>query len=206
MYNPGHFTESDSDEIGRILEDHPLATLVASAPGGLVANHLPLVRREALLFGHVALANPLHADIADGSAVLAIFQGGDAYISPNWYPTKTVTHRVVPTWNYQVVHVHGRIKWLHEPAAKRRIVSMLTNRHEQTLNGPEAWKMADAPADYLAEMIDKIVAFEIAIERIEAKSKLNQNHPAENRIAVSNTLAQLGETELAHVMGRSLPE
>lgn len=206
MYNPGHFTESDPDEIGRILEDHPLATLVASSTSGLVANHLPLVRRDALLFGHVALANPLHADIANGAAVLAIFKGGDAYISPNWYPTKTATHRVVPTWNYQVAHVHGRIRWLHEPAAKRRIVSLLTNRHERALNGPDAWKMADAPADYLAEMIDKIVAFEIAIERIEAKSKLNQNHPAENRIAVSNKLAALGATELAQAMGRSLPE
>lgn len=202
MYTPAHFSEANPDEIERLISAHPLAAVVADTPGGLCANHLPLLRSGDKLTGHVALANDMHTEVQDGAPVLAIFQGGDAYVSPNWYPSKSETHRAVPTWNYQVVHIHGHIRWLREAAAKRRIVSLLTNRHEKALNGEGAWKMGDAPADYLEDMTGKIVALEISIERVEAKSKLNQNHPGENRRAVADEFAARGQDELAAAMRR----
>ncbi|WP_430512359.1 FMN-binding negative transcriptional regulator [Pannonibacter phragmitetus] len=202
MYTPAHFAESDPDEIERLISAHPLAAVVALTPDGLCANHLPLLRAGSKLIGHVALANVIHEDVADGAPVLAIFQGGDAYVSPNWYPSKAETHRAVPTWNYQVIHVHGHIRWLRDGAAKRRIVSLLTSRHEKALNGEGGWKMGDAPADYLEDMISKIVALEISIGRIEAKSKLNQNHPEANRRAVAEEFAARGKEELAGAMRR----
>lgn len=202
MYTPAHFAEGDADEIERLISTHPLATVVAVTPDGLSANHLPLLRSGSKLTGHVALANSIHEEVADGAPVLAIFQGADAYVSPNWYPSKAETHQAVPTWNYQVVHVHGYIRWLRDAAAKRRVVSLLTSRHEKALNGEGAWKMGDAPADYLEDKISNIVALEITIGRIEAKSKLNQNHPESNRRAVAGEFAARGEDELADVMRR----
>lgn len=202
MYTPEHFAEADPEEIDRLISAHSLAAVVAATAGGLCANHLPLLRSGDKLAGHVALANAMHEDVPDGAPVLAIFRGSDAYVSPNWYPSKAETHRAVPTWNYQMVHVHGHIRWLREPAAKRRAVSLLTSRHEKALNGEGAWKMGDAPADYLEDMISKIVALEISIERIEAKSKLNQNHPEANRRAVAREFSARGEDELAGAMRR----
>ena len=206
MYTPAHFAEADPDEIECLISAFPLAAVVADTPGGLCANHLPLLLSGDRLTGHVALANAMHEEVPDGAPVLAIFRGADAYVSPNWYPSKAETHRAVPTWNYQVVHVHGHIRWLREAAAKRRIVSLLTSRFEKPLNGEGAWKMGDAPADYLEDMISKIVALEISILRIEAKSKLNQNHPEANRQAVAQELAARGADHLAAAMRRKSGE
>jgi transcriptional regulator len=190
MYSPAHFTETDPQVIAAVLTDHPLATLVAQTDAGLVANHIPLMRDGADVIGHVALANDLHRDLPDGRAVLAIFGAGEAYVSPNWYPSKAATHRAVPTWNYRVVHVHGVLTWAREAAQKRRVVHRLTAMMEGRVNGARGWRMGDAPADYMAGMIDSIVAFRIAITRVQAKSKLSQNRTAEDRAGVVQGLGQ----------------
>jgi transcriptional regulator len=191
MYSPAHFTETDPAVIDAVLSAHPLATLVAQTGAGLVANHIPLLHEGDALIGHVALANDLHRDLPDGAPVLAIFGAGDAYVSPNWYPSKAATHRAVPTWNYRVVHVHGTLDWLRDVAAKRRVVHRLTAMMEGRVNGAQGWRMGDAPADYMAGMIDNIVAFRIAITRVQAKSKLSQNRTAEDRAGVVRGLGQM---------------
>ena len=92
------------------------ATLVASGPDGLLANHIPmLLAPDDRLIGHVAAANEIYRVIGEIAAVLAVFSGEDGYASPNWYPGKAAHQRVVPTWNYRVVHVHGRISFIHDP-------------------------------------------------------------------------------------------
>jgi transcriptional regulator len=206
MYSPAHFTETDPQVIDCVLSDYPLATLVAQTGAGLAANHIPLLRDGADLVGHVALANDLHRDLADGSAVLAIFGAGDAYVSPNWYPSKAATHRAVPTWNYRVVHVHGRLTWSHATRDKRRAVHLLTAMMERRVNGPEGWRMGDAPADYLAGMLDAIVAFRITIDRVQAKSKLSQNRDAPDRAGVAAALRDQGRHDLAQGVASPDPE
>lgn len=201
MYNPAHFTLSDPDEIARLMAAFPLAALVAQTPGGLVANHLPLLRQGEALIGHVALANDLHRDLAEGAPVLAIFTAGDAYVSPNWYPSKAQTHRAVPTWNYRAVHVHGTLHWSHAARDKRRAVSLLTTHHERAVNGDAGWRMGDAPPDFLDDKLAQIVAFRLAITRIEAKAKLNQNRSAEDVAAVAHALGDAGQTTMARAMG-----
>lgn len=135
-----------------------------------------------------------------GGRLLAIFGGEDSYVSPNWYPGKAAHHKVVPTWNYRVVHLHGRITFGHDEKSKRAIVGRLTTRFEREMNGNAAWKMADAPADFMTEQLQAIVGMRIEIDRVEAKSKLSQNRAPEDFDAVTDRLDQLGRDDLARRM------
>lgn len=206
MYVPPHFQEIDQAEIAAIIERAPLACIVAQTSDGLIANHVPLLAApDGSLVGHVALANDMHRLIADGQQVLAIFRGDDAYVSPNFYPSKPEHHRHVPTWNYQVVHVHGAIGFRHDTQAKRAAVGLLTRIHERRVNGANAWRMADAPADYMAQMLDSIVAFRIDVQRTLAKSKLSQNRAERDYRGAIAGLRATGHKALAEQMERRLP-
>jgi len=176
MYIPPHFLEIDPAEIKAVIETAPLACLVAQTATGLIANHLPLLAApDGTLIGHVALANDMHRLVTEGQEVMAVFRGEDAFVSPNFYPSKAEHHRHVPTWNYQAVHIHGTITFQHDDHSKRAAVALLTRIHERRVNGEGAWRMADAPADYMEQMLANIVAFRIAVTRTLAKSKLSQN-------------------------------
>lgn len=203
MYLPDHFAESDPAEIGAIMEGAPLACVVAQTAAGLVANHLPLLAApDGTLIGHVALANAMHRQMDAGQEVLAIFRGHDAYVSPNSYPTKAEHHRHVPTWNYQVVHVHGTITFQHDVARKRAAVGLLTRLHERRRNGDAAWRMADAPRDYMDDMLAAIVAFRIAPLRVLAKSKLSQNRVDVDHAGAVAGVQAAGHAALAARMAR----
>jgi transcriptional regulator len=199
MYVPKHFAETRIEVLHGLIRDYPFAAVVANTVDGLVANHLPFERVGGALHGHVARGNELAR--LDGAEVLAIFQGPDGYISPNWYPTKQETHREVPTWNYAVAHVHGRLKVVADAAWLRALLERLTDRHEAA--EPQPWHVADAPADHVEKMLPAIVGIEIAIERIEGKFKLSQNHPERNRLGVVAGLRRRdgdGDAELAALM------
>lgn len=200
MYLPEAFRETDIEAIRETVAAFPLCTLIAHAADGLIANHLPVMLEEERLLGHIARANTLHEQVPDDSAVLAIFQGGDAYVSPNWYPSKPRHHRHVPTWNYRVVHVHGRIRYYRDETSKRRIVARLTRVHEEATNGDQGWRMADAPPDYIESMLDAIVGIEVIVDRIEGKSKLSQNREAEDFSSVAGELDARGHATLASRM------
>jgi len=207
MYLPSPFTETDQAEVSALIDGYPLATLVCTGPDGMLANHIPMLRDgDHGLVGHIALANDLHRLVGDGAPALAMFGGEDSYISPNWYPGKAAHHKVVPTWNYRVVHVHGTISFLHDAKAKRGIVGRLTTRFERELNGGKAWKMADAPADFMEAQLAAIVAFRIDVTRIDAKSKLSQNRAAEDFDAVRQELCARGKSDLARRMNRIAAE
>ena len=203
MYLPAHFEETDAAEVAALMAAFPLACLVAATPEGLVANHLPLlVGPDGALIGHVALANDLHRLVAEGQEVMAVFRGEEAYVSPNLYPSKAVHHRHVPTWNYQAVHVHGPIAFRHDEKAKRAAVGLLTREHERRLNGDAAWRMADAPADYLTGMLANIVAFRIEVRRVIAKAKLSQNREPADFAGVVESLEARGREAMAARMRR----
>ena len=205
MYLPPHFEERDRGEIDAMVAAAPLACVVAQTAEGLVANHLPLLAGPGgVLIGHVALANDMHRLIADGEPVLAIFRGEQGYVSPNYYPSKREHHRHVPTWNYEVVHMHGRIAFQHDTQAKRAAVGLLTRHHERRVNGEQAWRMADAPADYMETMLDGIVALRISVERVLAKAKLSQNREAVDYRGAIEGLEASGQERLARRMARRL--
>ncbi len=205
MYIPEHFAESREGEVRRIIEHFPLATLVTTGPHGLDANQLPFELamvdgKSALLRAHVARTNPIWQETPAYSDVLVVFRAEQAYVSPNWYPSKHETHRLVPTWNYRAVNVHGTIRFVQEEKYLRALVGRLTRDHEARIPGNTPWRMADAPADYIDSMIKAIVAIEITVSRIEAKSKLSQNRDDRDRLAAADELNQRGHTGLADSM------
>jgi len=206
MYIPPHFHEVRPDAIAAMMQDAPLACMVAQTAAGLVANHLPLLQGpDGALIGHVALVNDMHRLIEDGQEVLAIFRRDDAYVSPNFYPTKQEHHRHVPTWNYKVVHAYGDISFQHDDRSKRAAVGLLTRDHERRVIGKAGWRMADAPTDYMEQMLRGIVAFRIAVTRTLAKSKLSQNREARDYIGAVERLRASGHEELADRMAERLP-
>lgn len=177
MYNPAHFTESRPGELHRIIRAHPLGVLCTAGPQGLDANHLPFhLLDDNTLIAHVARANPLWQTVPSGSEALVVFRGAEGYVSPSWYPSKQATHRAVPTWNYEVVHAHGVLTVRDDEKFVRGVVARLTRTHEA--GQPQPWKMGDAPADYLDQMLRAIVGIELRITRLEGKRKLSQNRDA----------------------------
>jgi transcriptional regulator len=184
MYQPAHFVEHDAAALLALMQSHPLATLVRGG-AELAADILPLeVSRDGegwRIAGHVARANPLWRE-ADGQPVLLLFQGPQAYVSPNWYPSKAQHGKAVPTWNYTMVQVHGTLRATQDPAWLRAFVTRLTERHEDGRAQP--WHVGDAPADYLDAMLKAIVGIEIEVARVEGKFKLSQNRDAADRTGV----------------------
>lgn len=201
MYVPEHFHEIDPAAINEILQTAPLACIVANTDDGLIANHLPLMAgSDGTLVGHVALNNDLHRLITPDQEVIAIFRASDAYVSPNDYPSKQVHHRHVPTWNYQVVHIYGQLAFTYDEKSKRAAVGMLTQRHERLTNQDAAWRMADAPKDYMQNMLANIVAFKMTVTRTVAKSKLGQNREAVDLQGAITGLDERGHHEIARQM------
>jgi len=184
MYAPAHFAEPDADALLALMRAHPLATLVRGG-AGLAADILPLeVERDGerwRVTGHVARANALWRE-ANGQPVLLLFQGPQAYVSPNWYPSKSQHGKAVPTWNYTMVQVHGTLRAIEDAQWLRGFVTRLTERHEGGRTIP--WHVSDAPPDYLDAMLKAIVGIEIEVTRVEGKFKLSQNRSAEDRTGV----------------------
>lgn len=191
MYIPPHFEEPRLEIMHELIRARPLATLVTLSPGGLEANHIPLhlstePRPFGTLRGHVARANPMWREPVEEVEALAVFHGPDAYISPSWYATKKDTGKVVPTWNYAVVHAYGTLRFIDDAAWIRAQLETLTDHNEAAVS--ERWRIADAPEDFTARLIAGVVGIEIVVTRLLGKWKVSQNQPAENRLSVSAEL------------------
>lgn len=199
MYLPRHFSERRTEVLGDFIERHPLGLLVTTTNGVPVADHVPmlLVRDQGAsgtLQGHVARANPLWRATADAAAVLVVFHGADAYLSPSWYPSKHVDGKVVPTWNYSVVHALGRIRFFEDEARLHALVSKLTDHFEGSR--PEPWSVSDAPEGYVRSMLRAIVGFEIEVTELAGKFKASQNRSAEDRAGVRGGMGAGGAGDL----------
>jgi transcriptional regulator len=200
MYTPSHYEETRPEALHDVLVKHPLGVLVTCGSQGLDANHLPfeLDAAAGILRAHVARKNPVWQQVAQGDEVLVVFRADEAYISPSWYPTKHETGRQVPTWNYRVVHVHGRITVHDDEKYVRGVVARLTRRHEA--DQPVPWKMGGAPAAYIDEELKAIVGIEIAVTRMVGKFKLSQMEETRDRVGAGEALVRLGEPALGHAM------
>ena len=186
MYLPKHFEQTDPAALRSLMREHPLAALVTPGDDGPTADHVPLeylpdAGPHGTLRGHVARANPLWKKA--GSEVLAIFSGPQAYITPSWYPSKAEHHKVVPTWNYTVVHAHGRLRAIDDAPWMHALVSGLTAHHEAPRAAP--WAVADAPDDYVQQMLRAIVGIEIVVTKLVGKWKVSQNRPEPDRLGVA---------------------
>jgi transcriptional regulator len=202
MYVPQHFEQTRLEELHRLIEEHPLGAWVVNGPAGLDANHIPfhLELKPPRLIAHVARANPVWKEVRDGDEALVIFRAEHAYVSPNWYPSKHESHRQVPTWNYRVVHVHGKATIRDDEKFVRGVVARLTRAHEARTGSPTPWKMTDSAPDYIDQMLANIVGVEIEITKIVGKWKLSQNREARDRINAAEELRKRDEAALADAM------
>jgi len=193
MYLPKAFDEDRLPVLHEAIRAAGLATLVTVTAAGAEASHVPMLLdptagRFGTLYAHIARANAQWRDTLAGSGALAIFHGPDAYVSPSWYATKAETGKVVPTWNYIVVHAYGQAEFFDDPQRLHALVARLTDRQEAPRPAP--WAVTDAPADYVAGQLRAIVGVALPIERLEGKWKLSQNRPAADQAGVVAGLGQ----------------
>ncbi|WP_422491215.1 FMN-binding negative transcriptional regulator [Endozoicomonas sp. ALE010] len=192
MHIPSKFKEVNLGKLHSFIQEYPLGTLIVSAENTLDADHIPfyLQRQEneqVILQSHIAKANPLWKKVVDGEEALLIFHGPNAYISPNLYPSKKETGKAVPTWNYSVVHVRGRVFFKHESNWILQLLNKISDFHELNQNLP--WSVSDAPAEFTKKLVNAVVGLEFVIDDIVGNFKLSQNKTASDYSGVVNGLA-----------------
>jgi transcriptional regulator len=192
MYLPDQFAVQDVAELHVLMRARPFAALVSAGPAGLYASHLPTVLKQEGSHGviecHLARANPHCKELGEAAEALMIFQGAESYITPNWYPTKADSGKVVPTWNYAVVHAYGRSEVKDDVEWLRRHVGELTAQQEQS--EPKPWAVTDAPERYIDVMLRGIVGFRFVITRLEGKWKMSQNREIKDAEGVVSGLGR----------------
>ena len=194
MYAPSHFEETRLEALHALIDAHPLGTLVThvtnvtNGAAGLEADHIPFeiaAPTPGAPFGtlraHVARANPLWRQA--GAGVLVVFQGPSAYVSPQLYLEKPVSGKVVPTYNYAVVHAHGVLRAIEDPTWMLALLERLTAQHEAVRAAP--WAVRDAPPAFIAALLEAIVGIEVPIARLQGKWKMSQNRPRADQAAVA---------------------
>ena len=215
MYIPKANEETRTPVLHELMRSQSFASLVTFGKAGLFASHVPMILEAGgileaqetpddravplgVLNCHVSRANAQWKDFAPDVEALAIFSGAQHYISPSWYEEKQVTGKVVPTWNYVVVHAYGSLKVMDDADWLRAHVESLTTIHEAA--SPEPWAVSDAPADYIASIIKGIVGLEMRITRLEGKWKLSQNRSESDRRGVVEGLDALGSAEMKQLV------
>jgi transcriptional regulator len=211
MYRPDLFRVDDVPSMHALMRARPFATLVSAGTSGLYASHFPTIVKDSEPLGvvefHLARANPHWKELAEGHEALMIFQGPEGYITPNWYPSKAQHGKVVPTWNFAVVHAYGRPEAINDAAWLQQHVTELTAQQERDQAKP--WAPSDAPQTFIDAMVRGIVGFRFAITRLEGKWKMNQNREMQDRAGVVQGLDARGradDLEMAEFVARSLPQ
>jgi transcriptional regulator len=182
MYLPDKFRVEDVPQMHALMRGRPFAALTSAGPLGLYASHLPTVLKDEGAFGviecHLARPNPHCQELGKVKEALMIFQGPEGYITPNWYPTKAQSGKVVPTWNYAVVHAYGEPQVMDDVQWLRRHVGELTVQQEK--NETKPWAVTDAPERYIDVMLRGIIGFRFVISRLEGKWKMSQNRETQD--------------------------
>lgn len=187
MYLPQPFEEIRLNVLHGLVRAHPLGTLVTVAGDQLCADHIPFLLdagrgEKGELHAHVSKANPLWRHFAGALQALVIFQGPESYITPSWYPRNQSDGKVVPTWNYAVVHAYGVPRAVTDSNWLLEHVTQLTRTHEAQHESP--WQVSDAPKEYVQRMIGGIVGITMPISRLEGKWKVSQNRERSDQLGV----------------------
>ena len=190
------FEESRTEVLHQLIREHPLATFIVCRQGEIVVNHFPLVMSDdgsasGVLKGHVPRANAVWEAFDGETPAIAVFQGPSAYVTPSWYPSKHQHGKVVPTWNYAVVHAHGTPIAIEDSDWLLDHLNALTDQQESLQ--PRPWKVSDAPADYTAAMLRQLVGVEMQVTRLTGKWKVSQNRSEADRLGVADGLHSLGD-------------
>ena len=177
-----------TDLLHAFIRQNSFGILISVDGNKPVATHIPLLLNtdQNLIEGHLAKPNP-HCALLDGRPATCIFAGPHAYVSSLWYESQPN----VPTWNYTAVHVHGRAQAIADPVRIREILSRTVETYDPKLHSTPQTEREEA---YYRKQEKGIIAFEIAIESIQGKFKLNQNKTEQDR---RNVVAELSKSPLA---------
>lgn len=202
MYTPKHFEQPSIEAMHALVRSYPLGTLITLGAQGLCANHIPMHLSDkpapyGLLSGHVPRANPVWHEASPDVEVMVIFQGPNAYITPSWYATKKETGKVVPTWNYTVVHAHGHLRVIDDAQWLRAHLETITHQQEASLANP--WAVSDAPSDFTEKLFSHLVGIEITISKLFGKWKVSQNRPARDQAGVVAGLRSAGVADASQM-------
>jgi transcriptional regulator len=212
MYEPLPHRQEDLAAQHALIVRHPLGLLISHGAQGLEANAIPFLidagaSRLGTLRAHMARANGQWRALQQADEALVVFQGADHYITPSWYETKRETGRVVPTWNYVMVQVHGRPRVIEDAGWLRSQIEALTAKQERPRAAP--WAVGDAPPAFVDAQIRAIVGFEMEITHIAGKWKASQNRPAADRAGVIAGLEAMGDqasAQMAAIVRESEPK
>ena len=187
MYGPRWFKEDRTEVLQAEVNRISFGSIITVGPSGIMVSQVPMLidpsrGRLGTLFGHLARGNSQWRESSAGGEGVATFMGPDAYVTPNWYPTKKGSGDTVPTWNYIEVQVRGPVTFFEDPKRLLGIVTSLTEHHESWSERP--WRVSYAPADYIGKELKSIVGFEMQVSKIEGKWKLSQNKVKEDRDGV----------------------
>jgi transcriptional regulator len=199
MYLPPDFEIDDRDALYAIIRENNFGALTNQVEGAPFATHLPFMIEGDALVAHMARANPQWRAFGDSAPVLCVFQGPHAYISPSWYESENM----VPTWNYIAVHVRGAPRIIDDPSTAYAMQQRLVDYQESTL--PTPWRLENEDRDRIDGMLRSIVVFEIPIDQIHGKAKMNQNRtPADRRGAIAGLreTGNTGDAAVADYMAR----
>lgn len=189
MHRQHLFDVRDLGKIHGLIRDHALGTLILPAHGHLHVDHLPFVLDTSAegpgrLHSHAARDNELWSTIPDGTAVdcLVVFSGPDAYISPSWYPSRHAHGRVQPSWYYSVVHAYGRMRLHRDRQSLADGIRTMTDYFEG--DRPDAWRVDEAPSNFIDALVDHIVGVEIEVVNYVGKWQVGQQRSQADRAGI----------------------
>lgn len=192
MYTPRHFAETDATGLA-LIERSGFGLLVMTLDGRPELSHLPFVldREGGRLLAHVARANPIWRAIDGAAEAVAVFQGPNAYISPDWYEAPKAA---VPTWNYAAVHVHGTPVLLDDAGLVEMLVR-LSAVHEAKLLPKRPWTVDKLDEAFFSGLRKAIVGFALPIGRVETKVKMSQNRTASDQARLGAALRAVADPD-----------
>ena len=209
MYTPKYHALTNVAAMRAHIAEYPLGAWVCMAQSQLMANHIPFVLdvqhgAHGRLLGHVSRANPVWRQLADGAPSVVMFMGPHAYITPSWYPGKNQHGKVVPTWNYVTVHAHGMARPIEDTEWILDVINRLTDAQESRRDTP--WRVSDAPAAYIDQMLKAVVGIDIKIERLEGRLKVSQDEDEQDRLGTVEGLRRTSHAPAQILSGLVLRE
>jgi transcriptional regulator len=201
VYVPRHFSIEDTGAIREVMRQNSFAMLVTAGERGIEATHLPTVLEEGgegvgTILAHVARASRQWEAFDGEQEAMIVFAGQHGYISPSWYQPGPA----VPTWDYVAVHAYGRPRIVEGPDRVMVMLEALVGQYEGGME--PGWSLASQDGEWLRRLAGGIVAFEMVVERVDAKAKLGQNHP-QHQEGVASALEALGARELAAMIRKA---
>lgn len=208
MFQPAVFREERIEPMQAMMKEHPFASVVSMQEGEIVADHIPLMIHPELSYkgvlrGHISRGNSISQKLDESIEVLVMFSGPHHYITPAWYPSKAEHDKVVPTWNYIMVHARGKMTFNTDPHWMLTHLTTLTDHNEKKRNEP--WKVSDAPDEFITRQFRGIIGIEIEITDLQGTWKVSQNKTAKDNQGVIDGLIE-SSSEAASSMAKNVSQ